>query len=67
MLGKKIRLDPKSTVTVETIKSVKAIKTMSENLDLNTPIVNFVDSAFDENNDINNSINNLIHELLGMN
>jgi glycerol-3-phosphate dehydrogenase (NAD(P)+) len=60
MLGKKIKLDSKSTITVESIKSVKAIKTMSDSLNLKTPIVNFVDSAFEEGNDIRNSINQLI-------
>jgi glycerol-3-phosphate dehydrogenase (NAD(P)+) len=63
MLGKNIKLDPKSTVTVESIKSVKSIKSISENLNLKTPIVNFVDVAFDENNDIRSSVNKLIPEI----
>lgn len=60
MLGKNIKLDPKSTVTLESIKSVKAIKNKSNELGLITPIVSFVDSIFNEDNDIRNSINSLI-------
>jgi glycerol-3-phosphate dehydrogenase (NAD(P)+) len=61
MLGKNIRLDPKSTVTLESIRSVKAIKNKANDLSLETPIVNFVEDAFNENNNIRNSINQLIH------
>lgn len=60
MLGKNIKLDPKSTVTLESIKSVKAIKNKTNELSVKTPIVNFVESAFDEKNSIRNSINQLI-------
>lgn len=60
MLGKNIKLDPKSNVTLESIKSVKAMKNKSNDLGLKTPIVNFVDSVFNEDNDIRNSINELI-------
>lgn len=63
MLGKNIRLDPRSSVTMESIKSVKAIKDKSEEMALNTPIINFVDSIFDENNNIRNSINQLIKKM----
>lgn len=63
MLEKKIKLDPKSTVTMESIKSVKAIKMKSSEFNLYTPIVSFVESAFNEDNEIRNSINQLINEV----
>lgn len=63
MLGKNIKLDSTSTVTMESIKSVKAIKTKTCELNFKTPIVNFVDSAFNENTNIRNSINKLVHEV----
>ncbi|MCE7697905.1 MAG: NAD(P)-binding domain-containing protein [Methanobacterium paludis] len=63
MLGKNIKLDPSSTVTLESMRSVKAIKDRSNKIGLKTPMVNFVKSTFDEDNDIRNSINQLIIEM----
>lgn len=63
MLGKNIKLDPKSTVTLESIKSVKAVKKKTNKLKSETPIVNFVESVFDEKVRIRIAINQLIQEV----
>ncbi|CEL25135.1 NAD(P)H-dependent glycerol-3-phosphate dehydrogenase [Methanobacterium formicicum] len=63
MLGKNMKLDPSSPVNVESIKSVKAIKMMSNNYNFKTPILDFVDLAFDEREDIRQLMNQLIKRL----
>lgn len=63
MLGKNMRLDPQSTVTMESIKSVKAISKRANEFNLKIPIVSFVESTFNKDNDIRNSINKLIHDV----
>ncbi len=61
MIGKNISLNiAQSTVTFESSKSIKAIKHMSEIYDLDTPIINFVDSAFNAPEAVRNQIGLLI-------
>lgn len=64
MLGKNMKLDPKSTVTVESIRSVKAIKDISTQLGLKTPIVNFIASVYNGNGNIRNKIGQLMIQLV---
>jgi glycerol-3-phosphate dehydrogenase (NAD(P)+) len=64
MIGKNISLNSaQSTVTFESIKSAKAIKEYSRGFSLNTPIVDFVNSAFNEPKDIRIQISRLINNI----
>lgn len=63
MLGKNMMLDSRSTVTLESIRSVKAIKDKSTNLHIKMPIVSLVDSIFEGNGNIHQKINQLIQEV----
>lgn len=64
ILGKNIELDPnRSTITLESLKSAKAIKVKTDELNLNVPIINFVDSSFNDPRNMREKVNSLLKKI----
>lgn len=64
MMGKNISLNSdESTITFESMKSARALKIMADNHKIKAPIIDFVNSTFEDHSDIRRKIMFLLDEL----